>query len=341
MLLGDRDWLMIEAGPAADLVQVAAESGARASRGAAAASLVRVVDGHEPDLLYFTISRLVDGGVFERTSCSEPPVSEADGVEAEFARALRVAWEARDDVFAWVPPHRDLRLPAMLITDDYLRACLVDEATRRPPFLLARLGLQEAWLGPLLGDGYSCFSCLRRCLGWNLPAHALFHGRSTESVVSAASLERRPSSEVFRALGRMLLDACATPEALFDRVAIRGASSQDTTSHRVHRSRECADCVPVVVPPAGSEFQLQTRHGVHFTSGGLRVEEPQQTFERLSHVIDPLTGVVRRLERRPTREPDLVHAYTAGHSRRRRISQWQHLRAECFDPSGGKGSTLR
>jgi len=111
------------------------------------------------------------------------------------------------------------------------------------------------------------------------------------------------------------------------------------TTHILTQRPQCTAC--------GEEFtkkdnmtleslKLQSRKASFTKDGGHRTCYPQETIEKYSHLISPVTGIVNLLER-DTRLDSSVHVYVAGHNFARRHDSLGSLKRGLRNMSAGKG----
>ncbi len=237
---------------------------------------------------------------------------------------------------------------ALVLCEDYLDPDLrdVDAALRAEglPWLLARTGGADPWVGPVFRpDTGPCWSCLaprlrghrraetvlQRRLGLDRPAcgpaAALPAGAS--AAVQLAALEtanwlagvRHPGQSAVRVLDTLRLTTQAHPVAALPQCPECG--DPELVARRVR-----APFVPVSRPKADQE------------SGGHRALTPQQVLDRYGHLVDPVTGVVKGINR-ARNCPDFVESYLSGQNLAMGAASLAGLRAGLRALSGGKGVT--
>ncbi|RCG19776.1 hypothetical protein DTL70_23990 [Streptomyces diacarni] len=206
----------------------------------------------------------------------------------------------------------------LVLCDDYLAPGLstVDAEHRaaRRPWLLARLGGPEPWIGPFFRpDDGPCWSCL---------AARLRGHRQAEPTVRGAGHLCRPEAAL--SAGSALAVQTAVLEAVKWTAGYRGAE-QDAVrtldllglrvgTHPVSRRPQCAVCGdPQLVGARGwhPPRLRSTPRAEAGPSGGHRALTAERMLERYEHLADPVTGVVARPRRAPG-APDFAQVYVSG-----------------------------
>lgn len=341
--------------------------------------LVRLLDGtrsafeiaedlylaHRADLVYDALSRLEAGGLLatdQDAAEHEPPSSShlnsssragvtseivADAWAARSARGL--AWAEIDDSVIDDPVSAGVRL---LITDDYLRpeveAAATGPSSTGQPILLARLGWDSVWLGPYVqAANGACVTCLSQRLRLNLPGRALVHAMGGLPPLRDEGrlrvLRDETPSTAFRLLGGLIADTVGRSKGLAsleDQLVVRRTNHAGDEFHRVQRLADCPRCGTPGLTVPGAHVRLAARPKARGGSGGgSRMASPAATLRRFQHLVDPLTGAVRHLERVESVSADCVHVYTANHAGGAAVATLASVRSHHRDHSGGKGST--
>ncbi|MFF8828555.1 TOMM precursor leader peptide-binding protein [Streptomyces sp. NPDC015131] len=241
-------------------------------------------------------------------------------------------------------PSEDRASFGLVLCDDYLDPALAEVDARHRaagrPWLLARPGGPEVWVGPVFGaaDG-PCWSCL---------AHRLRGHRSSQTPVRhALGLPGPvPLPEASLAAVRMLGLHTTVLEALKWAAGMRYAGqgavcrldtrALSTTHHPVTRRPQCAGCGDAGLVAAGARrpVVLVSRPKASGTGGNHRSLTPGQVLERYRHLVDPVTGVVAGLRPAPGTPEGLNH-WVAGRNLALRGTAPEGLRGH----SGGKGVT--
>ena len=188
------------------------------------------------------------------------------------------------------------------LTDDHLRPGLAALnaaalATDRP-WLLARPGGRQLWLGPLLRPGHgACWTCLAERLRTN---RAVSRPRATDSVP--------PPLDTVPAI---------TADSGRDRHRPRGRQGPCRRTHRRRRRHRHArldhprthDAPDRAPPPCPSCGDATPRPP---TTPRLDVSATEDTWHRCRHHVSPITGLVPRLIAVPTPTVAALHLYVVG-----------------------------
>ncbi|GAB1823775.1 TOMM precursor leader peptide-binding protein [Herbidospora sp. RD11066] len=236
----------------------------------------------------------------------------------------------------------------VVLTDDYLRPELAEinraHLKEGRPWLLARPAGPVLWVGPVFQPGEGgCW----RCLTQRLEGHRQ----------SISYLETR-----LRSTGPLALptaDLSLTRDAGLRLVATevvkwlagaRNGQQRDVITldtqrlgserHPLRARPQCPECGDPGLMAAQAErpVELVSRPKSFTSDGGHRSRHPEDTFERYSHLVSSVTGVVKELTRIDTGTP-FVKTYAAGHNFSRQIRDLQGLRAGLRSQSAGKGTT--
>ncbi|MFG2792130.1 TOMM precursor leader peptide-binding protein [Streptomyces sp. NPDC048419] len=235
---------------------------------------------------------------------------------------------------------------ALVVCGDYLDPALLNidaaQRARGQPWLLAKPGGFEPWTGPVLRpDGGPCWSCL---------AHRLRgHRRSERPLQRALGLAGpvpRPtaSPSAGRGLGLQIavLEAAKwlagvrydRQDAVFtyNTLTLRGAG------HEVRRRPQCPQCgaPELVAERVAGPVVLRSRPKGHAEGNGHRSLTPSQFLHSYGHLVGPVTGIVRDIQRDPA-GPGFVDCYLSGQNLAVDARTLAGLRAGLRDLSGGKG----
>ncbi|MFC6094794.1 TOMM precursor leader peptide-binding protein [Saccharothrix lopnurensis] len=232
----------------------------------------------------------------------------------------------------------------LLLCEDYLDPVLaaVDAAhrARRTPWLPVKTGGTSIWIGPVFpSDGPGCWHCL---------SVRLWRHRRAESCAQSALGRTGPAP----------LPPCGLP-ALAD-AAVRLAAvtaAQWLAGHRHdgtravwtfdsltfrsehHELRPYPQCGTCGDPDL---VRARTRRPVRLAptpkAGGGRAMTAGAVRERFGHLVSPVTGVVKRVERDP-RGPEFFNCFRSGANAAAAITDVDHLRSVLQAQNGGKGVT--
>ncbi|MEV4442555.1 TOMM precursor leader peptide-binding protein, partial [Streptomyces sp. NPDC049577] len=236
----------------------------------------------------------------------------------------------------------------VVLCDDYLSPELgeVDDAhrARRTPWLLVKVGGVEPWVGPLFrSDDGPCWHCLA--------ARLRGHRRSERLVERALGLNRpvaKPATAL--AAGRWMAAQFAALETAKwlagmrypaqDAVHTMDTLQPQVSTHPVARLPQCAVCGDpgLVGDRVRAPFVIRSRPKARQILNGHRSLTAEQTLQRYGHLVDPVTGIVKGIQRAP-RSPEFVDSYISGHNLAVAPHTLAGLRAGLRSLSGGKGLT--
>ena len=235
----------------------------------------------------------------------------------------------------------------LVIAEDYLDPALAEWNRRALAdgrrWLLCRPTGTRVWVGPLFVPGASaCWECLSHRLARNHPVLGFLarrSGRVPSLPRTAAPWTRQAAvGVVVTQLARLIVDTA--PRDLRERLTIFDTLTLQSTSHPVVRRPQCRACgEPTLYERRPGAELLLSRGGKRFTSdGGHRTVTPNETLDRLAHLIDPVTGVVPELRRLRVGDTPL-HVYTSGPNGAHAHRDLTGLRAGLRRSSSGKGFT--
>ncbi|SLN54969.1 TOMM precursor leader peptide-binding protein [Ruegeria meonggei] len=242
----------------------------------------------------------------------------------------------------------------LVLTDCYLRPeldLLHAEALRRStPWMLAKPTGSEVWIGPLFdGSCQSCWDCLAQSLRDNgrekLAARAGSEFK-LPGVVNAWIGDTQQSGRLI-ATQTVLAMASDGNRKLADQVLTFDAVTLEAGNHPVRARRNCRTCGE---PRKNTEdhqrsnaldaayIELVSRPRSLFAEGGHRICSPDDTYQRLSRLISPISGIIPA-------EPESVERGGYHVAKCRQVTPWREdSTALNFDVSlgaGGKGPTPR
>ena len=309
-----------------------------------------LAEAHPPAEVHYLILRLMQAGlVREAEDASDGVVDEpaAPPAAGTLARDLAIAWRAgsgegvvRVPAEAWESPDG----LALVLTDDYLQPELsrvVDAAAPggAPPTLLAGLAAGRIWVGPTVGPEASCLACLQDRLRLNLTGRSLVHvppgsrGDDFDVVTLPASI---PEAAFVR-LAELLGDPDVLRRTVGSLLSAGLGDGREPRVHHVPRLPHCPACGDPALAVPGPDVELTARPRRAVSGGGYRIVAPEQTLSRYVHLVSPLVGVVRRIEKVPVDGAGLIHLYTASHAHHYGAGNVRAVKDDRRDHSGGKG----
>lgn len=234
----------------------------------------------------------------------------------------------------------------LVVCDDYLDPALREidgqgRATGRP-WLLAKPHGTTPWVGPVFRPGESaCWECL---------AHRMAGHRSTEAHLRARLGRPVPLPPAETPASLMLGHQLAVAEGMKWLAGHRypgqdGVQTFDTIgfSSRLHALRprpQCPACgdPTLVARQVTRPLPLRSRLKAERTGNGHRAVTAERTLRTYEHLISPITGVVKAVER-DTRGPAEFNSFRAGHNHARGARGLTGPASRLRSESGGKGMT--
>ncbi|WP_323379198.1 TOMM precursor leader peptide-binding protein [Streptomyces durbertensis] len=253
------------------------------------------------------------------------------------AAGLQLAGSARSAAFS------------VVVCEDYLDPALaeLDRARRaaRQPWLLARSGGPEVWVGPVFGvpDG-PCW----RCLQHRLRGHRSSQAAVQQALGLAGPVPLPPAS---LAAVRMLALHTTVLEALKWVAGMRYPGQRavcrlDTRTlasrhHEVPRRPQCPGCGdPGLVGRGLSRPVVPVSRPKADGGGNDRAMTPAAALERYRHLVDPITGVVAEVRPVPG-APSGSRRYVSGRNLALAGRSLAAVRGGLRSHSGGKGVTAQ
>ncbi|MEH1097966.1 TOMM precursor leader peptide-binding protein [Micromonospora sp. CPCC 205561] len=334
--------------------------------------------GTPPAEIGATVKRLVDAGLVTIRPAREPAVDEpvlayweaagldpsaavragaaarvglahvgagADGGRATDAlRAAGLSVAAVDGNFSAATA--DL---TVVICGDYLdeELAAVDAAHRaaRRPWLLAKPGGAQVWVGPVFdpASGTGCWHCLAHRLRGHRQAETRLRALAGPGDVTAPPVTLPPLGTA--ALHLVALEAAKWTAGLrhdgqravwtLDSLTLRG------THHEVRARPQCRECGDPGIERerAFRPVPLRSRPKAFRAGGSHRALPPERMLDDYRHLVSPVSGVVKEITR-DARGPAFLNSFRSGPNlamtTRRNAEQMRFaLRAE----NGGKGVT--
>ncbi|HVS39709.1 MAG TPA: TOMM precursor leader peptide-binding protein, partial [Gemmataceae bacterium] len=319
--------------------------------------------------VHYTLARLEQKGVLLDGDAPTPPGEAAlwtiQGVDpAEAARrltetpaAVRVVGEVDDGPFQELLLSLRVRLDGeprltVVLTDGYLRRGLeainAEALKSGRPWLLAKPIGAQVWLGPLFVPGTTaCWRCLADRMRSNSPVAGYLDERAGHSGLSA--VDRCASPATLQIAHGLTANAVAAwigrggLPALEGKIRTLDILSGRSETHELIRQPSCPACGSRPrMEPSQAPLVLQSSRKNFTQDGGCRTVTPEQTIERYSRHVSPITGAVPMLERDGLGEADgggVVHVYVSGHNAARGPSSLRGLRSDLRSLNAGKGAT--
>lgn len=314
-------------------------------------------DHHPPEEVYFAIERLSARGWLRDApkSNAPPPLLDTPRLAALNARLqgrdMRIALRTCDgiDAGSWAHALRgagidldpDAALTLVLVRDyldDAIAGWNRSALAEHRPWLIASPGAGLVWAGPTFVPGET--AC------WLCTAHQLRRNRASDAFLRlhARRVPRPPrtfgtQSTDLDAIAHILARVVGVLAGNGPRDAIvRYAPSTDSRmNHSVWRRPQCPACgdASAYTRQAATPVALTARRR-HHLDGGYRTVSAADTLGRLLPLLDPLTGVVPKLERIGDDDsPSPV--YIAGSNGARPWRSLAGLRRGLRSHSSGKG----
>ncbi|GAB2593889.1 TOMM precursor leader peptide-binding protein [Streptomyces capparidis] len=291
--------------------------------------------------VYWGLAGLDGAAAHARTTAATARVTAVGGVDTAEAESALAASGVR------LVGERDAADLTVVLCDDYLRPELaeIDAAQRaeRRPWLPARPVGAELWAGPVLRRGGPCWHCL---------AHRLRGHRQAEDRVQRA-LGRsgpvpRPAGAVpaLDGVGARLaaLEAvkwlAGHPSPAHEAVWVLDTLSLQGRPHPLRARPQCPECgdPTLVARRVARPVVPAPRPKASVEGGDHRAAPPEQVLADYGHLVSPVTGVVKAIER-DRRGPAGLNVFRSGPNVSLGHGSLGELSAGLRGENGGKGVT--
>ncbi|HEV8560979.1 MAG TPA: TOMM precursor leader peptide-binding protein [Actinophytocola sp.] len=333
-------------------------------------------DGMAPEQVAGLIARLAEAGLVTLRTLPPVPIDErtlaywdASGVDATAAvagtaaRTLRLITVGDVDEAAALSALRSAQLrtePAgpsldpgeadlsVVLCEDYLdpRLAQVDADHRAlgRPWLLAKPVGAKIWIGPVFQPAEpGCWRCL---------AVRLWGNRNAEKCAQSALGRHGPAPRPAASLPPLTATALhlITLEATKWLAGYRYAGQREVWTldsfdlrgehHAMRALPQCPACGhPALMRQQGNRpVVLASRCKASYSGGGHRSHSPDQVLDRFRHLISPVTGIVKEIQR-DERGPAIFNSFRSGANVAARVDRVDTLRAALRTQNGGKGIT--
>ena len=332
---------------------------AQIKKGLTLDEIVASMPRYRPEQVYFTLMRLVeDGYVMEADEDADPTLSafwnrlgyrvgevhktlaehKIGLIQAGFNGDLQIQ-PIFEEMGVQVVERSKKNVVFVSSYFDQHIAHLVEEASSTgQSFLLCKPTGASIWVGPVIGAGdVSCWHCLTHYLNMNHPTRGYNHRRNGSLKTNRAS----PPVPILQTVGGIVaLEATkwltTSSYELNDTLISIDLRTLETHKHRCRQRANCEMCGQVAQQkPVTTTLNDTQVHKLY----NFRSIPARQTVLQYEHLISPITGIVRSLERVGLEGDYLTHNYTASHSGRLKMHSIESLRLATRDQSGGKGKT--
>ncbi|MDO5082862.1 MAG: TOMM precursor leader peptide-binding protein [Arachnia propionica] len=233
----------------------------------------------------------------------------------------------------------------VVVSEDYIHPNLarINQSfhQQKISWLMVKPWGQSVWMGPAFTPERSaCWTCMENRLVANrqaerylaehlgrlpaVPTSGILPGAARIAaqailahLIATANNEESPFNEVLRSMDLMTMSV---------------------TDHAVIKQPLCTMCGAMKQRPT-AEVVLQPTKSMEGTDGGYRVCTPEETVERLSKHISPITGAVSKIESLGVDTDGVTYSFSAGHNYATINDSMRLLAQNLRGQSGGKGRT--
>ncbi|WGV28013.1 TOMM precursor leader peptide-binding protein [Halotia branconii] len=236
----------------------------------------------------------------------------------------------------------------IVLIDDYLNLELEkfnQQALKsQSPWMLVKPLGTIVWIGPLFNPKKTgCWNCLAQRLRDNRPIEGFIQRQKHICSPLTPPLGFLPSTvqtafgmvatEVFKWIVQGENKQLESNLITYDAIALQ------TQNHNWVKRPQCSSCGEMVNELTKNPIPivLEHRQKTFTVDGGHRICSPQETLRKYQHLISPITGVVRELNKIPGN--GLTHNYIAKHHFLSIFDDVASLRQNLGGRSAGKGRT--
>lgn len=235
----------------------------------------------------------------------------------------------------------------VVVCADYLDPCLaeVDADHRKTgrPWLLVKPDGVRAWIGPFFEPSVTaCWQCLASRLWTHRGAEAVVqavlgrHGPAPRPVAAVPSMTAAVAHLVALEISKWLAGYRHPGQRC---VWIFDAHDLSGERHELRLRPQCPACGDPGLVVANALRPVRMRPAPKIRGdGGDRTLSAGDMRARFRHLVSPVTGIVKQVQRDPY-APDFAHAYRSGPNHSRRIAGMGELRQSMRSENGGKGFT--
>lgn len=195
-------------------------------------------------------------------------------------------------------------------------------------------------IGPLVIPGKTaCFDCLHHRLITNRPDRVFLASKAKYLKYYKPAVRELSVDALQFVSAELATWQDSETSQLVGRVARLDRQSEIQTMHTVIKRPQCPTC--------GEKGHIDTAGFISFSSAatfeklstGYRTQSANETLKAYQHLIDPLTGIIRRFERITAGAERDIHAYKVFHATRHENVDFHYLESNLYSTSGGKGKT--
>ena len=203
------------------------------------------------------------------------------------------------------------------------------------------------WVGPFLQPANGgCLRCLIDRINMNYMADTFVLEQSRITPVTARAYNQAGVAAVSNLAAVELAKWIVSGEShLVNELVSLSMNTMRLDRHSLTPRPQCRRCGEPDYRERRTKFRdptpidFQSRPHLHISDGGHRTATAEETLERYSHLVSPITGVVSRLESVAQQDHPLVHAYSASHNWATHPDSLSFMRHTLRSQSGGKGTS--
>ena len=236
----------------------------------------------------------------------------------------------------------------VVLTDEYLRTdlneCNNEFIKQKKPWMIIKPVGLEIFVGPVfIPQKTGCWKCLSHRYILNREVERFVMGKQGYQEYFAPSKAYTPATiRIACGMAAQEISNWLVNEdnhSLNGRMISVDTRTWKTTTHILTQRPQCTACGEEFTKKDNSRpepLKLQDCKASFTKDGGYRIRNPQETIEKYSHLVSPVTGIVNLLER-DTRLDSSVHVYMAGHNYAIRHDSLASLKQGLRNMSAGKG----
>ena len=234
----------------------------------------------------------------------------------------------------------------VVLVDDYMQPGLAEINRRHvrenTPWMMVKLIGQLAWIGPIFRPGVTgCWECLSQRLIPNRQLETYIQSKAGKTAPLPTSRAHLASTIAMGAqwaateVLKWILQG--KNDALEGQIITLDTVNANTRQHVLVRRPQCAACGDPGAYKKPRAITLTPSKKQYSNDGGHRTITPDETYQRYSHLISPITGVVTWMQDITEDGKGLSYSYIAGHNFANVQNNVRWLQDNLRSRAGGKG----
>ncbi len=237
----------------------------------------------------------------------------------------------------------------ILIVDNYLNDNIPGFLAKHTakPYILVSVDFTQILFGPVFNNASDkfCFECLRTRLEANAEVYSFIKNHQGKKQVQAMQSFHHP---MMRGVFGLLINELVryyiydNYSYIYENIVSLDIYKMEMKNNFVGKRPQCKLCgdpMKYEIQRVNTPFELVHQTERVFTSGGMRAISPQETYNKFSHLISPISGVVKELIKSPLQNQNdpWFHCYVAGQNLAMNTDNILRVKSSLRSLSSGKG----